>query len=106
MQGAFDFVEVAAGRSHACALTPEGHAWCWGSNLSGQLGIAIADAGPFLAPQAVTGGLVFSRLQTGDSTTCGVTPEGEALCWGSNTGGKLGTGDLENRLAPTPVIDP
>ncbi|MBZ0119682.1 MAG: hypothetical protein K8H88_22025 [Sandaracinaceae bacterium] len=35
---------------------------------------------------------------------CAVRASGEALCWGQNTRGQLGTGDLGERLLPAPVI--
>jgi alpha-tubulin suppressor-like RCC1 family protein len=37
--GRLTFAGVSAGFSHTCGVTPAGVAYCWGFNLSGQLGI-------------------------------------------------------------------
>ena len=34
--GIVEIVEVAAGSSHGCARTVDGHVWCWGANGAGQ----------------------------------------------------------------------
>jgi len=35
--------DVAAGNDHACAIREGGDAWCWGSNVRGELGRVTAD---------------------------------------------------------------
>jgi hypothetical protein len=47
--------------------------------------------------------LAFTTVTSGGSHSCGITEQGSAFCWGSNTIGQLGTGDLEPRTLPTPV---
>jgi alpha-tubulin suppressor-like RCC1 family protein len=93
------FTSVAAGGAHTCALTISGLAFCWGRGESGQLGIPVptltcpTDGGPFpctMVPVAVEGGLTFAQLAGGGAHTCGLTSDGTAYCWGSNTRGQLG----------------
>ncbi len=116
------FVSVAQGRSemdpkpnpaHACALTAQGIAHCWGGNSLGQLGTGDLTARP--TPTPVAGGHVFSTLAVGGENSCGVTVAGEAYCWGVNTEGQLGIGTKSSPGAtsdqigvrvPTRVLDP
>lgn len=45
--------EVAAGRSHSCAMTTAGRVFCWGSNSGGQLGVGPMPPDPTI-PREVT----------------------------------------------------
>ena len=42
----------------------------------------------------------FVHIDAGNEFTCGVTPEGQLFCWGSNAQGQLGTGTAESRNTP------
>lgn len=101
LQGsAAGFAAIAAGVSHACALTRDGHAFCWGANESGQLGDGsrIDRA----RPVAASGDERFSMLVAGVSYTCGLAADGRALCWGEGLGGQEAAASDE-RLTPRPV---
>ncbi len=89
--GGLTFASIATGRGHACALTVAGEAYCWGFNDFGQLGDG---SGTFHQPTPVpvTGGLTFAKISAGAGHTCGVTPSGDAYCWGSDFFGELGSG--------------
>jgi alpha-tubulin suppressor-like RCC1 family protein len=98
------FTSVVAGRQHACALDAEGGAWCWGNNEVGQ----IADGTKTKyaqRPVRVAGRYRFKQLGAGggSSTTCGVTLEGNGVCWGSNTSGQLGIGSTRASGEPVQV---
>lgn len=100
--GGHVFTQLATGRRHSCGLTAAGSAWCWGYGRDGQLGDGRATSSP--APVRVAGGLVFTTLAANatSSSTCALTPIGEAWCWGGNRSGALGNGtDIES--APVPV---
>jgi alpha-tubulin suppressor-like RCC1 family protein len=99
------FVSIRAAVSdHTCALTPEGHAWCWGDDLVGQLG--NGDAGASAAPSRVRGGLAFAAISAGGRFTCGATVPAEAYCWGHGASGRLGSGSLDDSPVPVPVVAP
>lgn len=94
------FTAITAGL-HACALTADGTAYCWGGNADGQLG--TGDRVHSDAPRRVAGNLVFASLSAAQAHTCGVTRDGAAYCWGGNTYGQLGTGGTAAALVPTRV---
>lgn len=94
-------IRLAAGGVHTCALIVGGEAWCWGQNLSGQLGDGTTQSRN--APVAVAGGLTFSEIYAGGAQTCGRTTGGEEYCWGLNAAGQLGDGSRSNRNVPTRV---
>lgn len=87
-------------RTHTCAVTPANQAWCWGDNWFGQVGAEpnVIQSGFYpndrfnTVPAAVTGGISFSQVETGDSFTCGLDLEGRAYCWGWGDYGQLGNG--------------
>jgi alpha-tubulin suppressor-like RCC1 family protein len=38
-----DFIALAAGRAHACALINDGTLWCWGDNVRGQIRAGLGE---------------------------------------------------------------
>jgi alpha-tubulin suppressor-like RCC1 family protein len=86
-----DLRAVAVGDRHSCALTPQGAAWCWGSNRYGQLGVGDTEEG--LQARPVQGDITFTSLSAGKSHTCGIDVDDMIWCWGGNFVGQLGTGD-------------
>ena len=64
------FVQVATGRSHACALQKDGRAHCWGANDDGQLDIPD--------------GLRFRQITAGSGFSCGLRTDSGITCWGRN----------------------
>jgi len=129
--GGLAFRSISAGSSHTCAVTLDNHAYCWGSDLGGALGVGgtsvctpglhddpIAqdwDRICFRAtPTPVAGGLAFASISAGYDYTCGVTVDGTAYCWGDNEYGALGNLDTPlsctstnhsacRRFVPAPV---
>lgn len=98
---ASEFVALASGVSHVCALDRLGTASCWGANQNGQLGDGThADRD---APVRVATDLRFTTLAAGVGFTCGLVPDGRAACWGQNLNGQLGDGSREDRRTPALV---
>ncbi|GGB81795.1 RCC1 domain-containing protein [Deinococcus soli (ex Cha et al. 2016)] len=103
---------------NACGLTSEGRAYCWGDNNGGQLGngssIPSSSSGvstpvEVLAPAG--GPVRFSSISAGYSvslgaSTCAITIDGAAYCWGSNYHGQLGNGTTTEATRPTAVTMP
>lgn len=99
VSGGLTFTTIAASQSlHSCGIATGGAAYCWGWNAFGQLG--IEDTGDQLTPVAVSGGLEFASISTGNFHTCALTTGGEAYCWGENDRGQLGDGTTADRTSP------
>ena len=92
----------ALGTNHACGLTVDGIAVCYGSNGNDKLGDGTSTYRT-LAPAQVAGGLHFNSLTAGNGFTCGLATDGFAYCWGANQSGQLGIGANGNRSTPTRV---
>ena len=129
--GGLTFRSITTGWSHSCALTSDGAAYCWGSDVGGALGVGgTAVCTPGIQPDsiaqdwkricfrpqptAVAGGLSFISISAGYDYTCAVAVDGTAYCWGDNESGALGDpstpsdcGDLNHsacrRFVPAPV---
>lgn len=98
-------IAIAAGHSHACAVTQGGGVKCWGLNSDRQLGGSSA-AEDVPTPADVMGlTSAVTSVAAGQNHTCALGQGGGVVCWGSNTRGQLGdssTGDFP-RATPVPV---
>ncbi len=97
------FTAMAAGVDHACGLSADGTALCWGSNSRGQLGGGRVGPAPVATPVPVTGGRSYTALAAGARHTCGVATDGAAWCWGDNNSGQLGDGSTRGGATPRRV---
>ncbi|MBC8025058.1 MAG: hypothetical protein H7Y89_03630 [Steroidobacteraceae bacterium] len=91
---------LAVGKDQVCATTNQ-QARCMGANNWGQLGVGTThfQAAPanVLAPPPL-----YTDLSAGDNHTCGITPEGDAFCWGNNYSGQLGNGSFSFAAVKVP----
>jgi len=94
---------AAGGGPHALGITRNGSIYSWGENKKGALG--HGDQLLRVVPTVVGGELssrIVVQVSTSHHSAC-VTNDGMIFTWGSNDEGQLGTGDMHNRLSPTPV---
>jgi alpha-tubulin suppressor-like RCC1 family protein len=100
-----DIRVVGLGEFHTCAVRAGGDMWCVGKDVEGQLGLGPdVPADDRTTWQQVAGG--WRTVDGGGSHTCGIRLDGTLWCWGNNSHGELGTGDLAPRRAPTRVTAP
>jgi alpha-tubulin suppressor-like RCC1 family protein len=96
---------LAAGFDFTCVILEGGAVKCWGSNLSGQLGIgstvlvsgASGTMGNNLPTVSLGKGLTAKAVVAGVAHTCALLNTNQVKCWGDATNGAIGTGDTNNR---------
>lgn len=96
-----DATELAFGDGFACGVDRAGRRACWGSNLSGELGVPVPAFRPAAAP--VTGLTDAVDLAVGADHACAVRTGGEVVCWGEGWNGSLGSPDPADAPIPAPV---
>ena len=92
---------LSLGLAHSCAVDSRGAAWCWGSNLSGQLGnLTALRRNIAVGVTGLESGV--AQIAATDSSTCALV-NGGVRCWGSNRFGELGDGTGNDRALPALV---
>ncbi|MEM9242644.1 MAG: hypothetical protein AAGA27_01120 [Pseudomonadota bacterium] len=104
-----EFVQISSGFGINCGVTADYAAYCWGANNSGALGTGSI-GGNSAVPAQVTGGHSFKQISVGYKSTCAVTTDNYAYCWGSNLQGQLGntsygSSSLASTGTPAQVLD-
>lgn len=103
--GATSWTAVSAGEFHTCGRRSTGRLYCWGHDVSGQLG----DGDPFLqqnTPVQVAGNVTtWTSFSADGFNTCARRSNGRLFCWGENSVGQLGNNDANfvDRSAPVQV---
>jgi alpha-tubulin suppressor-like RCC1 family protein len=111
---------VAAGEGHSCALLDDHSVKCWGRNDFGQLGLNdtmsrgldTSELGDSLDPVFLGTGRTAVAIAADSDHTCALLDDDTLRCWGLNSSGQLGYGDVDSRgddmdemqsLGPVPV---
>jgi alpha-tubulin suppressor-like RCC1 family protein len=92
--GVSNVASISAGDAHVCALITGGTVTCWGSNVSGELGVSSGSG-----PSTVAGLTDATAVTAGKNFSCAISTSQGVVCWGKNSGGQLGRG------ATTPTSD-
>ena len=105
--GNHKFARIALGALHACGITGDGTAYCWGKNGEGEVGIDSMNPGgadyQIRVPTPVLGNHTFTDIVSGWYHTCGLVADGTTYCWGSNGYGMLGNGTTDVAWMPTVI---
>lgn len=102
-----DWIAVAAGTYHSCAITGTRAVYCWGTGSPwGRTGVEVADTN---TPLLVISG--FDLVAVSWDHSCAASIAGDELaelrCWGRGDKGQLGTGRTDHETTPAvPTLDP
>ncbi|MBL4632630.1 MAG: hypothetical protein JKY56_02085, partial [Kofleriaceae bacterium] len=79
-----NFLGLALGDSHSCALHGTGKVYCWGDNRSGQVG-GGAKGDVVAIPTEVPGLVDVVQIVAADDYTCARIADGNVVCWGGSS---------------------
>jgi len=96
---------IVAGNVHTCVfLASNGGVYCWGANVSGQLGTGNT-SNSLLPIQAASSLNNVQSLGGGYAASCALNTSGNIYCWGDNTYGELGNNSLNQSSTPVEVVN-
>ena len=101
VSGNHSLASLNAGYTHTCGVESGGVLWCWGRNVSGELGDGSTSNQS--APVKIGVETPIIRVAAGTTYTCGLTPSSIAYCWGDNAFGQIGDGSVTGHLSPVAV---
>lgn len=90
---------ITSGSNHTCALTKSAFVYCWGSNLTGQLGLGLQNIS-ISKPKAVPSLSGVTLVKSHYDSTCARTETAGLYCWGKGVNGELGESEWANRYLP------
>jgi serine/threonine-protein kinase len=93
--------DAAMGEVHTCAVTGDGHVWCWGRNVRGEIGLPSPNLSR--VPREVPGLTGVQAIVAGRQHVCALLAGGVVSCWGANESGQLGRPPSTVAEAPAPV---
>ena len=96
---------IASGGYHNCAILDDASVKCWGYDNFGELGLGyfeitgdeVGEMGDNLPAVDLGTGRTATAIAAGLAHTCAILDDGTAKCWGANTNGQLGQGDIGHR---------
>ena len=93
---------VSAGEFHTCAINTSKSLYCWGWNVSGQLGDGT-NVSRF-SPKQIGSSGVWASVSAAGTHTCAVTTGKSLYCWGWNARGQIGDGTTgTDRYSPRKI---
>ena len=100
MAGHVFYMTTAGEANHTCAVLDDGQAFCWGSNMWGQLGNGSQVLSA--VPQQVFGLGNVRDFSAGSGYTCAVLTNGSLWCWGQ----RFNTSFIDDLSMPTRLASP
>lgn len=100
----YQALDLSVGNGHACTVSTDGKAKCWGNNNCGQLGVesAFMEIGNHSDEMLTLTGIDLGndasadQIAAGHHHTCILLKNGSVKCWGKANSGQLGLGHSNN----------
>ena len=87
-----------------CAVTSDGVGYCWGTDVSGQLG-SSANLGAVPQPNHIDGGSSVAMVSVTNTTACMLDRAGAVSCWGTAIPSMGGTGTTTSDIPQKVTFD-
>ncbi|MGH7284670.1 MAG: RCC1 domain-containing protein [Polyangiaceae bacterium] len=101
--GGTQFAKVSVGVENACALSDDGHVWCWGLGDDGENGRYTGGGAADEPPMAIASIDSALDVAAGYVSGCAIKSDNSVVCWGLGTAGILGRGGADaGPFDPTP----
>lgn len=95
---------VSTGFAHTCAITVDGHLFCWGWDFYGQLGDGPGSTNQNVPTEVSGAEGDWASVSAGQYHTCARKTTGHLFCWGRDSQGAVGDdGSPTDRFVPTEV---
>lgn len=96
--GGGSLVFMALGNEQSCGFDIGGNGYCWGRGTEGELG--DGSGSNYTASVVISGGQIWSQMDSFTRTVCGVDTSNNGWCWGQNDSGQVGNGTTTNQMTP------
>lgn len=106
-------LKIEMGLNHSCAISNKiinattgeirKQLDCWGENVFGALGQPVSTPTMNINPTTVSEVSEPKDISSGHNFSCAIDKNGSIWCWGANTFGQLGSGDIVDNATPTKV---
>lgn len=101
-----EYVSVACGDNHSCAVDSTGRVWCWGEGYYGQLGMgSLIFVLPLPVQALLEGGEVAQSVWAVSDSTFVLLRDGSVRAFGHNSNGVLGNHNTTSMSRPVPFAD-
>jgi alpha-tubulin suppressor-like RCC1 family protein len=103
--GVLTLRSIAAGSRHACAISVDDSAYCWGDGSNGQLGNGSSGGGYRQTRPTrvlIPGDAPVRDISAGSESSCAITDD-TTYCWGWQAYGQLGNGQTGAVARAVPV---
>ena len=94
--------QVSLGSYHSAVLTTDGRVFMFGYGVHGRLGLGDEEI-KYVPTPIPLGGSLVEKVSLGASHSAILTVEGQLYMFGAGAHGKLGLGDSEDKIIPTPI---